>query len=118
MRATVLSGTRNGRDDMSVATLFQRSRSRGCGADGFIVVAALWILAALATLASVYAIYISNTAAAFGVHHDRLEANALVRAAVELTAYRLSAETNNATALRGSFDFRIGSSRVVVDFRS
>ena len=42
---------------------------RGCsGDDGFIVVAVLWILAALATLATIFSMYVINTATAFAVH--------------------------------------------------
>ena len=36
--------------------------------DGFIIVAVLWILAALATLAAVIAVYVINTATAFAVN--------------------------------------------------
>src|SRR5205814_2073315 len=49
--------------------------------DGFIVVAVLWILAALATLASVYAVYVSNTAFSSRVNDDRIQAQGLVSAA-------------------------------------
>ena len=35
--------------------------------DGFIIVAVLWIMAALAALATIYAIYVSNTGAALSV---------------------------------------------------
>src|SRR5438105_622598 len=36
---------------------------------GFILVAVLWIIAALATLASIYALYVRDTAAAFVGHN-------------------------------------------------
>ena len=52
---------------------------------GFIVVAVLWILAALATLATIIAVYVINTAIAFTVHDERLQAEALARAAIELS---------------------------------
>ena len=41
---------------------------------GFIVVAVLWILAALATLATIFSMYVINTATAFTVHDERLQA--------------------------------------------
>lgn len=85
--------------------------------DGFIVVAVLWILAALATLATIYAIYVVNTATALGVNDDRLQAEALTTAGLELTAYQLTA-TPNAPPARGSFAFRMGRARVAVEFRS
>ena len=40
--------------------------------EGFIVVAVLWILAALATLAAAYAIYVANTVSGARVHDDRI----------------------------------------------
>ena len=43
---------------------------------GFILVAVLWILAALATLASVYAVYVDNAAFATQVDDDRLRIHA------------------------------------------
>jgi general secretion pathway protein K len=86
-------------------------------ADGFIVVAVLWILGALATLASIYAVYVVDTATAFGVHDDRLQAEAIVSAGLELTAYQVTA-IPEARPTRGAFDVRIGSASVAVDFRS
>ena len=50
---------------------------------GFIVVAVLWIIAALATLASIYALYVRETSAAFVGQDDRIEAQALARAGVD-----------------------------------
>lgn len=86
--------------------------------EGFIVVAVLWILAALATLASVYAIYVANTVSAARVHDDRIQAQALVSAAVELTAYRLTAADQETRPTRGAFRFGMGGATVAVDFRS
>jgi len=85
--------------------------------DGFIVVAVLWILGALAALASIYAIYVVDTAAAFGVHDDRLQAEALVSAGLELTAYQLTA-TPEARPTQGAFAFRLGRAAAAVEFRS
>ena len=63
--------------------------------DGFIIVAVLWILIALATLASIYSIYINNSALAVSVMDDGLQAEALVSASLELTAYRLTVPKND-----------------------
>jgi general secretion pathway protein K len=60
--------------------------------DGFVIVAVLWILGALATLASIYAVYVIDTATAFRAHDDQVETEGLVSAAVELTALQLSAQ--------------------------
>jgi general secretion pathway protein K len=86
--------------------------------DGFIVVAVLWILAALATLASVYAVYVANTASSSRVNDDRIQAQGLVSAAVELTAYRLTALEQEVRPTRGAFSFRMGGGNVGVEFRS
>ncbi len=47
------------------------------GRDGFIVVAALWILGALATLASIYSMYVANAATSVAVNDDALRAEAV-----------------------------------------
>lgn len=85
--------------------------------DGFIVVAVLWILGALATLATIYAIYVTDTAVAFTVHDERLQAEAMVTAGLELTAYQLAA-AQETTPTRGTFTFRIGRANIAVDYRS
>lgn len=85
--------------------------------DGFIVVAVLWILGALAALASIYAIYVVDTATAFGVHDDRLQAEAMVSAGLELTAYQVTAAAESRPT-RGAFAFRLGRATVAVEFRS
>jgi general secretion pathway protein K len=86
--------------------------------EGFIVVAVLWILGALAALASIFAIYVTNTAVSLSVNDDRLQADALVTAGLELTAYRLSAQDVDARPTQGAFRFRMGRADVAVDFRS
>lgn len=93
---------------------FSSSRSR----DGFIVVAVLWMLGALAILASIYAVYVINTATAMSVNDDRLQAEGLMTAALELTAYRLTATDADSRPSRGEFSFRLGRAAVAVDFRS
>jgi general secretion pathway protein K len=84
---------------------------------GFIVVAVLWIVAALATLASIYALYVKQTAAAFVGHNDRLEAQALAWAGVELAVYQLTAIPDT-RPIRGHLQFRMGTAEVTVDYRS
>jgi general secretion pathway protein K len=85
---------------------------------GFILVAVLWILAALATLATIYSVYVTNTANAFGIIGDRLQAEALVRAGLELTAHRLLAEGSGPPPSRGNFTFRLGRANVAIEFLS
>jgi general secretion pathway protein K len=86
--------------------------------DGFIVVAVLWILGALAVLASIYSIYVTNTVVSLGVNDDRLQAEALVTAGLELTAYQLLIAKAEARPTQGAFRFRMGRSDVAVEFRS
>jgi general secretion pathway protein K len=86
--------------------------------DGFIVVAVLWILGALAALASIYSIYVTNTAISLSANDDRLQAEALVTASLELTAYQLSSPDVDTRPTQGAFRFRMGRGDVGVEFRS
>ncbi len=88
------------------------------GSDGFILVVVLWILAALAALASTYAVYLANTAAATRSYDDRIQARALITSGLELTAYRLIGFDDASRPTSGAFGFEIGSSRVDVEFHS
>jgi general secretion pathway protein K len=83
--------------------------------DGFIIVAVLWILGALATLAVIYTLYVHETAAAFLDHNERLQAEALAMSGVELAAYRLT-EVPGRRPSSGRFSFRQGSAVIAVDF--
>jgi general secretion pathway protein K len=86
--------------------------------DGFIIVAVLWILAALAALAAVYAVYVGNTAMAARGYGYRLEAQALIKAAVELTAYHLIGFDDASRPTSGGFEFQFGRSHAAVEFQS
>jgi general secretion pathway protein K len=89
------------------------------GSDGgFIIVAVLWILVALATLTSIYAIYVVNTAFAVGANDDKIASEALVTAGVELTAYRLTAVAETDRPTGGEIRFRMRDAAVEVGFRS
>jgi general secretion pathway protein K len=87
------------------------------GRDGFIVVAVLWILAALATLVTIFSMYVINTATAFTVHDERLQAEGMARAAIELSVYQTTANPQ-APPTRGTFLFRIGNALVNAEFVS
>jgi general secretion pathway protein K len=88
------------------------------GEQGFIIVAVLWILAALATFATVYSLYVSSTAIGSRVGQDRLQAEALVSAALELTAFRLLGATDENRPRSGDFGFQMGHANVTATFRS
>ena len=57
------------------------------GDRGFITVAVLWILLALASLIAIYSVYISSVAFSVSVDTDHVRADALTYAAIELTVY-------------------------------
>jgi general secretion pathway protein K len=101
-----------------MTVLRHRIRPSPARSNGFIVVAVLWILGALATLASIYAVYVINTATSMSVNEDRLQAEALVTAALELTAYRMTAAGTDDRPSRGEFWFRLGKANVAVAFKS
>src|SRR3954453_21181975 len=96
--------------------------------EGFILVAVLWILAALATLAAIFSVYVINSATAFTVHDERLQAEGCMRGAIELAFYQLVANPQTASVAanpqapptaanpqtaptRGRFLFRIGNAQ-------
>ena len=85
---------------------------------GFILVAVLWMVAALATLASVYSVYAVNTAAASHVADDRLQAEAAIRAGVELAVFQALAAPESARPTHGAFDARIGRTKVSLRYVS
>ena len=85
---------------------------------GFIVVAVLWILAALSALVLIYLSYVTNTAVVVAGSTDRVQADALVTAGVELAAYQLTAINEDARPSSGTFNARMGTARVAVTFRS
>jgi general secretion pathway protein K len=89
----------------------------GAGQDGFILVAVLWILGALATLATVYALYVNQTAAAFVTHDNHVQAEELAIAGVELAVYQLTAMPAPRPS-HGNIRFRLGNADVAVAFRS
>jgi general secretion pathway protein K len=78
----------------------------------------LWILAALATLASIYSSYTVNTAAASHIPDDRVQAEASIRAGVEMAVFRQLALPEKARPTSGGFDIRVGRTGVSVRFRS
>ena len=104
-----------------VRRLAQRLRAaaaRAPAADGFVLVAVLWILGGLATLAGIYAVYVVNAAAGMSVDRDRLQAEASMSGAVELTAYYLGAVEPATRPSSGTFTFQLGGRGIAVSFVS
>jgi general secretion pathway protein K len=85
---------------------------------GFVIVAVLWILAALAALVSVYSVLVVDTAFGAKLGEDRLEAETLIQAGVELAVARLISTTEKTPPTSGAFATRIGSAQVEVAFLS
>jgi general secretion pathway protein K len=86
--------------------------------DGFIVVAALWILAALATLALVYSAYVAQSAIALRVNDDAVRTETLITSSLELVAYQLSSPVAERRPTHGVFRFRSGGADAAVEFLS
>jgi general secretion pathway protein K len=87
-------------------------------ARGFIVVAVLWILAALSALVLIYLTYVTNTAVMIAGSADRVQTEALVGAGVELAALQLVGRPEAERQTSGTFNARVGAGRVFVTFRS
>jgi general secretion pathway protein K len=98
-------------------------RKLRCGAvtpseHGFVIVAVLWILAALSALAMIFSVYLSNSAQALAINDTGLQAEALVSASLELTTYQLLLAGDKARPTPGSFQFRLDNADVLVSFAS
>ena len=88
------------------------------GERGFVIVAVLWILAALSSLAMVFAAHLSASTRAIAVNETALQTEALVSASLELTAYQLSLADESAKPPHGAFHFRMDDASVEVAFTS
>jgi general secretion pathway protein K len=86
--------------------------------NGFIVVAVLWIISALATLAVIYATYVANAASSISVGDDRLQSEGLMTAAIELTAFQLTVAKGETAPTHGQFNFHAGHASVSTQFKS
>jgi len=85
---------------------------------GFVLVAVLWLLAALAALATIFSVYLSNSARALALNDTAVQAQALVSAGVELAAYRLQLAGEDSRPAQGSFHVRLNGAEISVSFVS
>ncbi len=85
---------------------------------GFVLVIVLWILAAFATLAAIYSAYAITTAADIHAPDDRLQAEASIRAGVEMTAFQQLVAPEPVRPSHGAFSLRVGRTNVAVRFHS
>ena len=92
--------------------------SRQTACEGFILVAVLWIIAALATLATIFSVYLANTAVSLSLNDNSMQTEALISASLELTAYQVTVPKEAIAPTRGAFNFRLARANVAVNFIS
>lgn len=85
---------------------------------GFVIVAVLWILVALSALATIFSVYLANSARVLGANDIGVESEALASASLELTAYRLLSADQKERPAHGSFRFRMDNADVSVTYTS
>ena len=73
---------------------------------------------ALSALATIFSVYLSNSAQALAVTDAGLQTEALVSASLELTTYQLLLADDKARPAQGSFRFRLDNAEVLVTFAS
>jgi general secretion pathway protein K len=95
-----------------------RRRAISASEQGFVIVAVLWLVAALAALATIFSIYLSNSARALAANDTALQAEALVSASVELAAYQLQRAGEDQRPAQGSFHARLNGADLAVSFVS
>ncbi|MEP9356806.1 type II secretion system protein GspK [Xanthobacter sp. KR7-65] len=87
------------------------------GSEGFILVAVLWILGALATFVTIYSLYIGTTATAAAARDETFATRSLATAAVELAASRLAGLPLGDRPRHGEVVFQMGKARVSAVFQ-
>jgi len=85
---------------------------------GFVIIAVLWILVALSALATIFSVYLANSARALGVTDIGVEIEALTSASLELTAYQLLLADEKSRPAQGSFRFKLDNAEVLVTYTS
>ncbi|MCS3445882.1 MULTISPECIES: general secretion pathway protein GspK [Bradyrhizobium] len=85
---------------------------------GFVIVAVLWILLALSSLAIIFSAYLAASARALAASDLSLQTEALVSAGLELTAYQLTLTDDKTRPQYGAFQFWLDDASVGVTFTS
>ncbi|MCP3416087.1 general secretion pathway protein GspK [Bradyrhizobium brasilense] len=85
---------------------------------GFVIVAVLWILLALSSLAIIFSAYLAASARALAASDVSLQTEALVSAGLELTAYQLTLTDEKTRPQYGAFHFGLDDASVGVTFTS
>ncbi|CCD94816.1 putative General secretion pathway protein K, GspK [Bradyrhizobium sp. ORS 375] len=84
--------------------------------DGFILIAALWMLAALAMLVVVVSQQLGSSARLLRLEDQAIEADALISAAIELSAYRLMLSKDEDRPRQGAFRLTFAGNDIAVSF--
>jgi general secretion pathway protein K len=85
---------------------------------GFVVVVVLWMMAMIAALLLIYVNYVLNTGNLVATAMQRVQTDALMRAAVELTAYQLGQSKDSDRPTHGIVETRLGPTQFRIEFRS
>ncbi|MHC2435178.1 type II secretion system minor pseudopilin [Bradyrhizobium sp. USDA 4451] len=94
------------------------NRGRSPADRGFVIVAVLWILLALSSLAIIFSAYLAASARALAASDISLQTEALVSAGLELTAYQLTLTDDKTRPQYGAFHFGLDDASVTVSFTS
>jgi general secretion pathway protein K len=95
-----------------------RDKGRSQASRGFVIVAVLWIVLALSSLAVIFSAYLSASARALAANDLSLQTEALVSAGLELAAYQLTLSDDKGRPSHGAFHFRLDDADVAVIFTS
>jgi general secretion pathway protein K len=85
---------------------------------GFVVVVVLWMVAMIAALLLIYLNYVVNTGNLVATVTQRVQTEALMRAAVELTAFQLGQSKDSDRPTHGIVETRLGATQLQIAFRS
>jgi general secretion pathway protein K len=91
-----------------------RAKPAASAEQGFVLVAVLWLLAALAVLVTIFAMHLSNSARALSLNDGALKTEALVSAGVELAAYRLQLANDDKPPSEDAFHVRLIGTDIAV----
>ena len=86
--------------------------------DGFILIAVLWMLAALAALVVIVSQQLGSSARLLRLEDGVVQADALASAAIELSAYRLMLSKEEERPRQGSFRLALAGNDIAVSFVS
>lgn len=96
---------------------FRRHGNNSGSERGFVLVAVLWVIAALAAFAAIFSAFLANSARAISLNDNALQSEALVSAAVELTAYQLRVAGDKRPG-HGAFNTRLNGAELAISFVS